>query len=43
VACADAQADRVDAQAAARSAVQAWAQVCAPCVAVATLFDQDRR
>jgi hypothetical protein len=24
-------------------AVQAWAQVCAPCVAVATLFDRDRR
>jgi (4-(4-[2-(gamma-L-glutamylamino)ethyl]phenoxymethyl)furan-2-yl)methanamine synthase len=26
-----------------RSAVQAWAQVCAPCVAVATLFDMDQR
>jgi probable H4MPT-linked C1 transfer pathway protein len=24
-----------------RAAVQAWAQVCAPCVAVATLFDMD--
>ena len=37
---ASAQAERAHAQAA---VVQAWAQVCAPCVAVATLFDQDRR
>ena len=29
--------------AAGRAAVQAWAQVCAPCVAVATLFDMDQR
>ncbi|HEY8710408.1 MAG TPA: hydantoinase/oxoprolinase family protein [Burkholderiaceae bacterium] len=26
-----------------RGAVQAWAQVCAPCVATATLFDMDSR
>ena len=26
-----------------RRTVQAWAQVCAPCVAVATLFDRDHR
>ena len=26
-----------------RAAVQAWAQVCAPCVAVASLFDSGRR
>lgn len=26
-----------------RSTVQAWAQVCAPCVAAATLFDRDPR
>ena len=26
-----------------RDTVQAWAQVCAPCVAVATLFDGDQR
>jgi (4-(4-[2-(gamma-L-glutamylamino)ethyl]phenoxymethyl)furan-2-yl)methanamine synthase len=26
-----------------RDTVQAWAQVCAPCVAVATLFDEGRR
>jgi probable H4MPT-linked C1 transfer pathway protein len=38
----DAQAEPADAQAV-RANVQAWAQICAPCVAVATLFDQDRR
>ncbi len=35
---------RVSARAnAGRAAVQAWAQVCAPCVAVATLFDRESR
>ena len=36
-------ASTATATAASRATVQAWAQVCAPCVATATLFDREQR